>query len=261
MRQAVFAGKFYPENIEKLYKFFNNIYKLPEKKQGFGLVVPHAGYIYSGETAFKTFNSIEINDTCVILCPNHRGLGEPIGVSTENWDTPLGVVEIDEDLTTNVLKFPFAMEDSKSHKFEHSLEVQLPILKYLYPSIKIVAISVGIGDLKILNEFSNFLSKILDKSKITIIASSDMSHFISSEKAKELDYSVIKKLEKLEPEKMLSTVISQNISMCGVFPAYIVSSVCKQMGATAGEVIEYTNSGVVTGDYSDVVAYLGMRFV
>lgn len=260
MRKMMFNGQFYSNNKNKLEDFFKSIKVNIKEQLGYGIIAPHAGYVYSGITAFKTYKSIIIPDKCLIFCPNHRGYGEAVSVSVEDWETPFGIVENDKELTKLILKMPFAKEDKKAHYYEHSLEVQLPILKYLNPNAKICAVSIGIHDYEILNKIAIFLGNEL-KNDTLLIASSDMSHFISSDRAKKLDSEVINLLEKLDSKNMLKEVKDKNITMCGVAPAFIVASVSKLLGASKGEVVEYTNSGKVTGDFNDVVAYLGMRFV
>ncbi len=261
MRKPAVAGQFYPDDKNELYSFFNSIKCIHNKKNSFGLIVPHAGYVFSGATAFKTFCSTYLPDLIVIFCPNHRGVGKPIGVSFVDWETPLGVIKTDKDLASFIVDNSSAEEDELSHKFEHSLEVQLPIISFLNPNAKIVAISVGTLNTDLLNSVVNVMEKVCEKNKCLPVASSDMSHFVPAEIAKKLDNKVIEKLKTLDSEGMLKTVIDNDISMCGVAPAYIVTKLAKKIGATSGEVIEYINSGNVTNDYSDVVAYLGMRFV
>lgn len=261
MRKMVFNDKFYSGNKDKLLKFFNSIDNFPNKVRAYGLIVPHAGYIYSGKTAVKTFNSIELPQTCLIFCPNHRGFGEPVGVSVEDWDTPFGVVKVDKDLASHLLEIPYFKSDKNSHMYEHSLEVQLPILKWLNPNIQIVGVSIGTDNINVLNEIVNNLTNVINIKSTIFIASSDMSHFVTADEAEKLDSSVISELRHLDSEKMFENVSKNRISMCGVSPAYIVSKLCKNLGAVKGEVIEYTNSGYVTGDFTEVVAYLGMRFV
>ncbi|NPA44230.1 MAG: AmmeMemoRadiSam system protein B [Chlorobi bacterium] len=261
MRKPAVAGQFYPNSRDKLYDFFNSIKFFQERQNSYGLIVPHAGYIFSGETAFKTFYSTEIHDLVIILCPNHRGVGKPIGVSFEDWETPLGVINTDKKIASFIVEHSDAEEDELSHKFEHSLEVQLPIIQFFKPNVKIVAISIGTLNINSTNTIVNVIENVCKENKCLPVASSDMSHFVPAKIAETLDSKVIEKLKILDSDGMLKTVIDNNISMCGVGPAYVVTKLAKKLGAKKGEVIEYTNSGKVTNDYSDVVAYLGMRFV
>jgi AmmeMemoRadiSam system protein B len=261
MRKAVVAGRFYPKSKEKILNFFNSVDNLPVKKNAYGLIVPHAGYIFSGATAVRTFYSAELPDLIIILCPNHQGEGQLLGVSFDDWETPFGIMETDKEVASYIVKNSDAVEDFVAHKYEHSLEVQLPIVKWLNPNAKIVAVSVGTLNTVLMDSLVSAIAAIYNQNKCLVVASSDMSHFVSEQKAKRLDGMVIDKLTELDANNMFNIVMENNISMCGVAPSYIVTKVAKESGATKGEVIEYTNSGKVTGDYFDVVAYLGMRFI
>ena len=261
MRGAVYAGSFYPANPNEIHSFFGDIKCREPKINAIGAISPHAGYIYSGKTAYKTLCSINIPDTVVVFCPNHRGLGWALAISPDNlWETPLGEIEVDLELSNAIAEFPYAKMDSIAHLYEHSLEVQLPILKMLNPEVKIVAISVGLGDREILKDFANHIFENTKKREVLFIASSDMSHYVPAEYAEKQDGMVIEALKNLDYEKAYNLVESYNISMCGIYPAYVMLNIAKLKGAEKGEVIEYTNSGVVTGDFNEVVAYLGMVF-
>ncbi|BBB32460.1 conserved hypothetical protein [Thermotomaculum hydrothermale] len=261
MRRSVYAGSFYPAHGKEIVSFFNSIKCRDPKINAIGAICPHAGYIYSGKTAYKTLCSINIPETVVIFCPNHRGLGWALAISPdESWETPFGEIKVDLDLSREIASFAYAKLDGTAHLYEHSLEVQLPIIKLLNPSTKIVAVSVGLGDKDILKDFALHIYNKTKEKDVLFIASSDMSHYVPAEYAKEQDFKVIKAMEVLNVELTYNVVERNNISMCGIYPAYLMLNIAKLKGATKGEVIEYTNSGVVTGDFNEVVAYLGMIF-
>ncbi len=261
MRRAVYAGSFYPANPNEILSFFSNIKCREPKINAIGAISPHAGYIYSGKTAYKTLCSINIPETVVIFCPNHRGLGWALAVSPDTlWETPFGEVKVDIELSKAISEFSYAKLDATAHLYEHSLEVQLPILKILNPEVNIVAVSVGLGDRKILKNFSEHIFENTKDREVLFIASSDMSHYVPADYAEKQDGMVIEALKSLDFEKAYNIVESYNISMCGIYPAYLMLNIAKLKGAEKGEVIEYTNSGVVTGDFNEVVAYLGMVF-
>lgn len=150
--------------------------------------------------------------------------------------------------------------DSIAHLYEHSLEVQLPIIKMLNPDARIVAVSIGLGDRDVLKGFANFVYEETKDRGILYLASSDMSHYVPADFAKKQDEMVIKAMEKLDSDNALNIVLEKDVSMCGIFPAYVMMNIARLKGAKRGEVIEYTNSGVITGDFNEVVAYLGMVF-
>lgn len=259
MRDAVFAGSFYASDPDELKRQFSDITGL-EQVDALGLIAPHAGYVYSGRTAFRTMCSVRIPDTVLILCPNHRGLGAPIAVSPdEQWRTPLGDACMDAELANGVAEFPQASWDRDAHRMEHSLEVQIPLLQLLKPDVRIVAISLGTGDTGLLDAFADHLAELIDPARHLVLASSDMSHFISAEQAREADMPVIQRIEALDAAGMLHAVLLGGVSMCGVYPSYVMLRIAAKLGARQAEVVEYTHSGVITGDHSDVVAYLGVR--
>ncbi len=260
MRESVFAGSFYPGEADAIRAFLEPVETPLDPVSAVGVVVPHAGYVYSGPTAWKTLKSVHLPDTAVILCPNHRGRGDLLAVSPdEAWDTPLGPVACDPEMVRCITAFPDARLDGHAHEAEHSLEVQLPMLKLLKPDINIVAISIGTGRKETLDRFADYLIEHLSPERHLLVASSDMSHFISAEAAKRADQPVMERIEDLDPEGMLDTVVRKQVSMCGVFPAYVMLRTATGLGARHAEVVEYTHSGKVTGDDRDVVAYLGVR--
>ncbi len=261
MRKPVFAGSFYPSDGNDIISFFSGINLPSQKIEAYGVISPHAGYIYSGKTAYKTLCSIKIPENVIVLCPNHRGLGRAIAVSPEEgWETPLGVAQVNLELSEKIAEYAYAEWDSVAHMYEHSLEVQLPILKMLNPDFKLVAISVALGDRGVLKDFAKHIASVVNKSDTLIVASSDMSHYVPADYAAQVDGEVIKALEILDPDLMYQTVEKLDVSMCGVYPAYVMLNAVREMGASHGKVIEYTNSGATTGDYDQVVAYLGMVF-
>ncbi len=260
MRESVFAGSFYPGEADAIRSFLEPVEVPLEPVHGLGILVPHAGYVYSGATAWKTLKSVHVPDTAVILCPNHRGRGEPIAVSPDDaWNTPLGPVSCDPDMVSYISKFGEATLDARAHEAEHSLEVQLPMLKMLKPDIRIAAVSIGTGRKETLDNLADYLAEYLDPGRHLIVASSDMSHFISTNAAQEVDSAVIERIRSLDADGMLDTVLRKQVSMCGVFPAYVMMRAVCTLGASCAEVVEYTHSGKVTGDNGDVVAYLGVR--
>jgi len=262
MRKAVFAGSFYPSNGEAIISFFKNVKCLTPKKDAVAAIVPHAGYIYSGKTAFKTLCSVNIPETVVVFCPNHRGLGWHLAVSSEDrWETPLGDVEVDVELSREIAEFKYAKLDDVAHLYEHSLEVQLPILKILKPDAKIVAVSVATYNTSLLRDFAIHIAEKTKNKDVLFVASSDMSHYVPADYAKKMDFMVIEALKKLDADTAFEVVEKYDISMCGILPAYVAVNIAKIKGAQKGEVIEYTNSGEATGDFNNVVAYLGMIFM
>jgi len=268
VREPAVAGTFYPADKEELVALIKYLCGEPysgEKVKAKAILVPHAGYIYSGKTACEVYKRVEIPKHVVILGPNHTGMGAPVSVySGDAWETPLGVVEIDKEIRDRLIQFYGFTPDEEAHRFEHSLEVQLPFLQFFAQSefriTPIVlsllryedALYVARQTVKVLKDYSDDL---------LVVISSDMSHYIPAERAKELDSLAIECMERLDTACLYERVFRYQISMCGVIPAVVGIEIAKELGATKGVLVDYTNSGQVTGDYSSVVAYAGMIFV
>ncbi|HIP86116.1 MAG TPA: AmmeMemoRadiSam system protein B, partial [Aquifex sp.] len=173
-------------------------------------------------------------------------------------------VEIDREIRDNLTKFYGFSLDEDAHKFEHSLEVQLPFLQvFAEREFKITPIVLSLLRYEDALYVANQLSKVLFpyRDETLIVISSDMSHYIPAEKAKELDSLAIECMQKMDTACLYERVFRYQISMCGIIPAVVGIEVAKNLGAKEGKLIDYTNSGQTTGDYSNVVAYAGMIFV
>lgn len=262
IRKPAVAGSFYPgtkvlleEAMEKYILFSET------KKKAIGLVSPHAGYIFSGGCAGKGFGAVEVPGTVIILGVNHHGYGHPFAVDGhDSWKTPLGEAEIDKDLREKLVGDSkiFAIDAAASSK-EHSLEVQVPFIQYINPAAKILPVTVSFADAqRLIDGGKEIAALIADNPGVLIVASTDMSHYISVDRAREKDQKAIDKILALDPEGLFNTVAMERISMCGVSATTITLSAALELGAKTAEIIEYTNSGVTMGDYSRVVAYLSL---
>ncbi len=272
LRHPAVAGQFYKDSPESLKKQVRQ-FILPDapKTKALGILSPHAGLIYSGSTAGAVYSSIELPGTFVLLGPNHTGLGAPVSLMAKGgWETPLGAVAIDEALAGAILaKSPRIHEDSLAHLREHSLEVQLPFIQYLKDDFKIVPIQMLDTRLETCIEVGRAVGSAIAEcgmrnaecGKALIIASSDMSHYERAATAKEKDFKAIQAILDLDPEGLYRTVKDYGITMCGYGPAVAMLVACKLLGATRAELIKYTNSGEVSGDYEQVVGYAGIVVV
>jgi len=260
MRTARFAGSFYPARPDDIQQILGPVASPHDPVPAIGVICPHAGYVYSGRTAMRTLRSVRIPDTVVILCPNHRGVGHPLAVSGEDaWDTPFGPVHQDLELVAAIAAFPDAAVDDTAHAMEHSLEVQLPLIKWLSPETRMVAVSIGTGQETLLTDFASHLAICLKPDRHLIVASSDMSHYLPAGRARLQDEQAMDRILALDGDGLVTVVRENGISMCGVYPVAVMLKAARTLGANRAEVVEYTHSGVVTGDDSDVVAYLGVR--
>src|SRR5512137_1880015 len=128
MRLPAVAGQFYPGSGAELGHQLDGMLH-PEKEIAcLGAVVPHAGYIYSGQVAAAVFSRLPKVETYVIIGPNHHGLGSPVALSRDSWRTPLGVAEPDLELA-DLLADSIIDHDETAHQHEHSIEVQIPFLQ------------------------------------------------------------------------------------------------------------------------------------
>lgn len=265
VRKPAVAGTFYPREKEELEHLMDLLCgsEHREKIKAKSILVPHAGYIYSGKTACQVYKKVNLPSRVILLGPNHTGYGEPISVySGDAWETPYGIVEIDKELREKILEFPYAKADELAHLYEHSLEVQIPFIqKYSKTGFKILPIVVAFTEYEIAREFGRFLGETLKDKDLLIVISTDMSHYIPADEAKRKDEILISAMERLNTEELYFKALQYNITMCGVIPAVIGIEAVKVLGATKGIVVDYSNSGEVNGDFSKVVAYLGMIFV
>jgi AmmeMemoRadiSam system protein B len=265
IREPAVAGRFYPGNTRQLTEELETfITKTKTKKDIRGMVVPHAGYIYSGAVAGAVYSTVRIPDLVVILCPNHTGLGAPLSIMNDGqWQTPLGNVSIDEKAANIILQLcPELRPDKTAHRLEHSLEVQLPFLQYLKEDFKLVPICVGTSNLDTLLRLGDALAQAIQAiaGPVLLVASSDMTHYESAAVASKKDNLAIEQMIALDPPGLHRVVQQHRISMCGFAPAVAVMHSCKKLGATKGELVKYANSGDVSGDYDSVLGYAGMIF-
>jgi len=264
MREAVFAGYFYPSKKEELEKmissFFEKSFKeVKERKNAIGIVSPHAGYIYSGLTASYAFSSLprNINKTFIIIGPNHTGYGKEVSVYPKGiWKTPLGEIEIDEEFAQEIIKnSEFAEKDEIAHLEEHSIEVQLPFLQFLYKRIKIVPICL----LNQSKEVAEDLAKAILKTKrdFVLIASSDFNHYEDQQTTLRKDLKLIDAIISLDLDKFYSVLIKERVSACGYGGIAVLMKVTEELKGKI-ELIKHSTSGDVNKDYSSVVGYASL---
>ncbi len=264
-RKLAVAGTFYPAEVDELDRLVNSLCgeEISERVKAKAVLVPHAGLIYSGKTACAVYKRVEIPERIVLLGPNHRGYGAKISVYPgEAWETPYGEVEVDEQLKERVLERSQASSDESPHLYEHSLEVQLPfLLRYARGKLRILPIVFSFVDYEGAKDFGRFLGEILSDKDSLVVISSDMSHYVPAEEAKRRDRILISAMERMLTDELYFKRLQYNITMCGFIPAVVGIEAARVLGAREGILIDYSNSGEVTGDYESVVAYAGMIFV
>jgi len=266
MRRAVVAGAFYEGERRSLENQLQNCFSgiTREKDEGIiGAVVPHAGYMYSGRVAASVYAKLPRADIFVILGTNHQGIGSLIAVSKETWITPLGEVEADEAFVDALPKRLIDMDET-AHQYEHSIEVQLPFLQFLFSkNFHFVPISIALTDEDTVREVGDDLANTIaqiDK-KVVLLASSDFTHYEPDRIAREKDGYVIEAIKELDVAKFYKRIYERNVTACGIAPIAAMLHAAKQLGATEGKVVKYATSGDITGDTRAVVGYGGIIIV
>jgi len=279
-RRPAVAGMFYEADPELLRNQIEESYlhplgpgKLPKisikgPRKVLGIVSPHAGYMYSGPIAAHGFYQLAIDgkpDTFIILGPNHTGLGSPIATMIEDyWVTPLGKVDIDSELAKEVVKLSGIVDiDPSAHRYEHSVEVQIPFLQYLFGEIKFVPISMmwqtpeaALRIAKAIHEASEKLNR-----DIVIIASTDLNHYEPHSETVKKDEMTINAILRRDSEELSKILDAYNISMCGPGPTMVLMEYSKLVNHEVEvKLLKHATSGDITGDKSAVVGYASIVF-
>lgn len=263
VRHPAVAGRFYPRNPQSLTDEVRS-YLLAENaaQTAIGCIIPHAGYMYSGHVAGAVYAGIRVPRRCVILCPNHTGMGTPLSImSSGRWETPLGEVAIDSDLASELKrKFPGLSEDMEAHRTEHAIEVQLPFLQVLQPDLRFVPIALGMRDFEILADLGVALAEavVSQHDPVLIIASSDMNHYENDTITRAKDQKAVDRMLQLDAAGLFGVVMREEISMCGFGPAVTMLTASKSLGAQTAKLVKYATSGDVSGDRRVVVGYAGI---
>lgn len=263
IRQPAVAGSFYPANPEELLVQLDSFLSTRhESRKVKGLIVPHAGYIYSGAVAGEVFAMAEIPKQVVLIGPNHHGTGENIAVSgADSWATPLGDVPVATVLRDQIVNdIPVLSIDDQAHRYEHSLEVMLPFLLRRQPELQIVPIVLGQLSLSDCLQLGTALAQTLKtwEKEVLLLASTDMNHFSSAETSEKLDSMAINAMTAYDLQRLYQVVRENQISMCGVLPTVTVMQAAHDLGARECQLVRYAHSGQVNGDNSSVVGYAGL---
>jgi MEMO1 family protein len=271
LRHAAVAGRFYPGDPEEL-QAEALVYLSPTSSANLppipalGCIAPHAGYMYSGHVAGAVFARVEVPEVCIVMCPNHTGMGQPLAIMSEGaWQTPLGEVAIDAELAEALkARFPALQEDSAAHRAEHAAEVELPFLLLRQPKLRFVPIALGTRHFEVLEQLGRALAETIaafyqnGKNRVLIVASSDMNHYESDAVTRAKDHQAIERILSLDPRGLYDVVTQQNISMCGFGPAVAMLTAVRQLGAKSAELVKYATSGDISGDRRAVVGYAGI---
>lgn len=226
----------------------------------YGVVVPHAGYLYSGQVMASSYSCIDpdFSGTFLVIAPSHRGLGPC--TSDLDWGTPLGTVSCDSDCA-HALGIPLSNQAMEVE--ENSLELQMPFIRYRFPDARVVPVLMGSQGFAHAQSLANQIWNAIgpDAPNIRIIASSDFSHYVPADVAVQNDTYAIGALSDLDISSFYQRLGEYNVSACGYGPIAVMAMLARRMGATSGKLIQYMTSGDTTGDYSQVVGYASIAAV
>ena len=275
IREAAVAGAFYENNIKHLRQSIEDCFthrlgpgeipklsRINDDKKVNAIMVPHVVYVYSFPTAAHGYSKLVKDgypETFVIICPNHTGFGADVSVYNEgSWIVPNGVADVDDELANAIIKNSnFASGDFLAHRNEHSIEVQLPILKYFDSMFKIVPICMMDQSVEASIDLAESIYESCSdlNRKITLIDSTDLSHFKSQEKTIEHDNLVFNEVKNGNTEGLYQVVKNEQITICGYGPTMVSMEYCKKLKQKNFELLQHSTSGDITLDYASVVGY------
>ena len=272
VRPPAVAGQFYPSDSGKLRLAIQEFIKSavpPATEKPIAIVVPHAGYVFSGQISADAFRQASGHryKVVVILGTNHTTAGfDRVSVQAKGaYRTPLGTVQVDEEVAAALLANDSdCTTDIEPQKREHSVEVQVPFVQVLFPDARIVPVVVGMPDYAVCTRLGGALAKVLRNREALIVASSDLSHYPEYNTAVSVDRKTLEAIALLDPRELETVIHNQEraatagveTSACGEAPIMAAAAAAKGLGATRGVVLSYANSGDgLVGDASRVVGY------
>jgi len=281
-RHPAVAGYFYPDDKHELealikWSFTHKIGpgKLPEtspsrRRETIGYVAPHAGYVYSGPVAAHTYYQMALDgvpETVVVIGTNHTGYGALVSVYPGGvWETPLGLLEVDSELAKALAdKSSIAELDEYAHLEEHSVEVQLQFIQYIYGGkVRILPVVMGLHTPDVAREVAKSLldAAFSLERDIIIVASSDFNHYDPHDVTARKDREAVSMILKLDSVGFYNTLLREDVSVCGPGGIMVLIEYAKLVGGggARAELLKYATSGDVSGDKSHVVGYASIRF-
>lgn len=267
MRYPVVAGRFYESEGDLLQKQIEKCFQHPHgpgpapapgsERSIVAAVAPHAGYMASGPAAAHVYHAIisdGLPELYVIIGPGHRGMGAPVAVSDEDFWTPLGVVETDRDVVSRM--GGIAQVDRRAHEQEHSVEVQLPFIQHIDPSPRIVPVVMNAQDMESAAALAESVAEATEGKDTVVIASSDMSHYVSKQRAGADDGAVVERILDLDVEGMYRTIGQRRVSACGYGP---IAAAMLATSPSSARLLKYMDSGDMI-PMDDVVGYASVAF-
>ncbi len=263
IRDSIVAGSFYPNDPYilrlQIEDFLKNA-KDHELQNIKALICPHAGYIYSGQIAAFSYRQIQNKeyDSIIIIAPSHSEYFDFVSIyDGDAYSTPFGKIGIDKKRSQVLTEYDNNIKFSENgHYNEHSIEVQLPFLQYIYKDFLLIPIVIGAQSKKNIDGIGKAIGELFADQNILVIASTDLSHYHRYEEAVVLDTKVKNLVSKFDIDSLKSEFLKNDIEMCGGGPVVAAMIAAKKMGANKAVILKYQNSGDVSGDRSAVVGYL-----
>ncbi len=263
IREPAVAGLFYPDRPDQIEADLSRLIDDVEPKaRPRALVVPHAGWTYSGRVAGQVYGRVTLPPLAVLLGPNHTGLGPWGSIMTRGrWAFPGGGLPVAPELGPAILAACRVLEeDQLAHSREHALEVQLPFLRRIRPDIAFVPITLMRTDLAFCEEVGRAVAAAVKAcpEPVVLLSSTDLNHYESQAVSNRKDRLAIDAILTLDPERLQRTVREHRISMCGIAPTTALLVALREVGGGSAELVRYQTSGDVSGDYDRVVGYCGI---
>ncbi|MBE7491508.1 MAG: AmmeMemoRadiSam system protein B [Planctomycetes bacterium] len=264
VRHPAVAGRFYTAVPSRLRAEVERYCATPAapRARAYGVMVPHAGYMYSGAVCGRALASVEIPPLCLILHTKHQLGGGLLSLSQfEQWQTPLGPVAADPGLNAALAAVKGITPSNLPHFGEHAAEVVLPFLQVLRPDVRVAVISVMTAPPDLLQAAARGVAAavLAQGSDVLLVASSDMNHYADHEETLRKDKLALDRLAEFDADGMLEVCARHDITMCGAHATALMLHACKALGATRVQVLEHTTSGEVSGEYGQVVGYASAR--
>jgi hypothetical protein len=275
VRKPAVAGSFYPSEKNGLLKMVKDCFTHsygPQKeppadieRKIIAMVCPHAGYMYSGPVAAHSYyaaSSLNV-DLVIMVGPNHYGIGSGVATMREGqWETPIGQVDVDPEAAEKVSKVSGLVDfDDAAHSEDHCLEVQLPMLQYIYQHFKILPIIMWMQDKETAADIGKAIAEVARGKRALLIASSDFTHYEPNEEAHRKDSELIKTMLEIDLNKFYTVLTRLEVSACGYGAIASIMTAAKILGAKKGELLKYATSGDVAGNKDKVVGYGSILFL
>lgn len=266
VRKPIAAGRFYSDDPDELKKdILSYIESADIDRSSFtdikGVIAPHAGYIYSGPVAGFSYAVLELEpvDTVVVFAPSHRYRFEnPSFIPSGFYETPLGKMPIDDSVGEVLLESSAFSFFEEAHAFEHSLEVQVPFLQVVQPDAKLLPVVLGSHSVESLRRCTKLIYEAGEQlgKKVAVVMSTDLSHYHSYEKARELDSHFIDAVERYDINSVIRSCSDGSAAACGEAAVVAGFLLTELMGGKKVEFLSYMNSGDTAGPKNEVVGYM-----